>query len=138
MSKADGKCNKCKGKGFVNSPVVHMGFPGGCFRCDMAGTYEAEAAIKARGKKLKATQAIVSEVTGKIFAVRSANPGVRMTREERHWCYEQARFVTQDFADKFGYTKREAWIKLCSGYPNINVDADWETGEIKGWAGRSF
>jgi hypothetical protein len=31
-------CSRCKGKGYLTSQhVVHMGFPGGCFKCDMNG-----------------------------------------------------------------------------------------------------
>lgn len=31
------ECKRCKGTGAVKSPVVHLGFPGLCFRCDGSG-----------------------------------------------------------------------------------------------------
>ena len=31
-------CLRCKGKGFRNTPVVHLGVPGLCFGCDGSGT----------------------------------------------------------------------------------------------------
>lgn len=35
-------CPRCKGNGVINHPRVHLDVPGGCFKCDVTGTYETD------------------------------------------------------------------------------------------------
>lgn len=36
-------CPRCRGKGWISSPVVYAGAPGGCFKCNGAGEVYKDA-----------------------------------------------------------------------------------------------
>lgn len=139
MSKADGKCNKCKGKGLVDAPVLHFGVPGLCYRCDGAGTYEAEAANKAKARQAKAEAAEYQVVMEKVWAVKKAignrhplTQGFEARKVLRDAIGKGQVTSTRQVAAALGVTPREAFDGLCAFYPQAcptkAADGSW------GWA----
>lgn len=133
MTKANGHCNRCSGKGSRVTPVVHLGVPGLCYGCDGDGSYETFARKRAEAKIAKAVAIKQQVPLAKIWEVRLANPEVRsLDREARIWTRWAGVFSTAEFAEAHLMTKAEAWIKLCASYPTVGPAYD-NDGEVTGW-----
>lgn len=133
MTKANGHCNRCSGKGFRDTPVAHLGVPGLCYGCNGDGTYETFARLRAEAKIAKAVVAKQQEPLTKIWEVRLANPQVKgLDREARIWARWAGVFSTEEFAAAHLMTKADAWIALCVSYPKVGPAYD-AAGEVLGW-----
>lgn len=115
MSKANGKCNRCQGTGFRDTPVAHMGIPGLCYGCNGAGTYEAFAAVQAAAAKAKKEADAFNAAYAMVNEIAEANGGFdHVNREIRGVIRAMVSpFTTQDYAKARGIDTKAAWIELC-------------------------
>lgn len=130
-------CQRCAGKGFRQTPVVHNGVPGLCYGCDGDGTRATQLAKRAAEKARAALDQLYVEAQARTNAVREANGGcAHPHRERRKAAYDRfgnaVVFTTEEYAAHFGIAKADAWVELCrwaSVYPRVNR----ETKEVDGW-----
>lgn len=141
MTKANGKCNRCSGRGFRDCAQAHLGVPGLCFDCNGSGRYEDQAATKAAARASKIAEAklraITQPVYDKIWEVRRNAKDFgypHASRDQRVWFRQAGTFSTQDFADAWGLAKVDAWRLLCCSYPDVGIVVDHEAGKVVGWA----
>jgi len=115
MTKANGKCNRCNGKGSRNTPVAHMGIPGLCFGCDGAGTYEAFAANQEKARKAKKINDAFFVAYTMTNDVAEKNGGwIVLDRETRAVLRSMvAPFSSADYAKARGIDCKAAFIELC-------------------------
>jgi hypothetical protein len=132
MSKANGKCNRCQGSGFRDTPVAHLGVPGLCYGCNGDGSYKTFAANVAATKARKIATAKETAALGKVWATRETNRRDRMSRELRVWARSSGTFTTKDFAEAHGMECKEAWIVLCCSYPAVGPAFN-DQSEAIGW-----
>lgn len=115
MSKADGKCNRCKGTGFRDTPVFHLGVPGLCYGCDGAGTYEAYVAKKAATKLAKIQNDAFDAAYRFVNDIAEKNGGrLTLDREGRRLVRSMTSpFTSHDYAVMRGIDDKAAFIELC-------------------------
>lgn len=115
MTKANGNCNRCSGKGFRNTPVIHMGIPGLCYGCNGVGTYEAFAAVQKEARKAKAINDAFSAAYTMTNEVAEKNGGwLHHDREARAIVRSMvAPFSSADYAKVRGIDVKAAFIELC-------------------------
>ncbi|QSY98623.1 hypothetical protein J2J97_32485 (plasmid) [Rhizobium bangladeshense] len=115
MTKANGKCNRCAGKGLRDTPVVHLGIPGLCYGCDGVGTYEAMMVVKERGAKIKAEADAYLAAAATVDKVKAENGGqIHLPRDRRVAMRSlKVPFKTADYAQAVGLSVKDAWIELC-------------------------
>lgn len=118
MTKLNGKCNRCQGRGFRDTPVAHLGIPGLCYGCDGDGTYTtfARKNVEARIQKKK-TDAFF-EAYNMVEKVKLENGGqITLERDKRQLLRKLGSsgkvFSTKDYAEVTGLSMKEAWIELC-------------------------
>lgn len=115
MTKANGKCNRCSGKGFRDTPVMHMGVPGLCYGCNGVGTYEAFAAVQEAARKAKAINDAFDAAYAMTNDVAAKNGGrLELDREGRRTVRAMvAPFSSADYAKARGIDVKDAFIELC-------------------------
>lgn len=115
MTKANGKCNRCKGTGFRDTPVAHMGIPGLCYGCNGVGTYEAFAAVQEAARKAKAFNDAFNAAYMMTNEVAEKNGGrLDLDREGRALFRSmEAPFTSADYAKARGIDVKAAFIELC-------------------------
>lgn len=115
MTKANGKCNRCKGTGFRDTPVAHMGIPGLCYGCNGAGTYEAFAAVQEAARKAKAYNDAFDAAYKMVNEVAERNGGFNhIDRDNRAIVRGMvAPFTSADYAKVRGIDVKAAFIELC-------------------------
>lgn len=115
MTKANGKCNRCNGKGFRDTPVAHLGIPGLCYGCDGAGTYEAFAGVQEAARKAKAINDAFSAAYTMTNEVAEKNGGfIHQDRELRKVVRSMTSpFSSADYAKVRGIDVKAAFIELC-------------------------
>jgi len=141
MSKLDGKCNRCSGRGFRDCAQAHLNVPGLCFDCNGSGVYADQAKSRAdrRAHKLAEARrrAVTQPVYDKIELVRrdAKNLGYpTASREQRIWFRSAGVFGTQAFADAFGLSLRDAWNLLCCSFPKVGLFYDEAANKVVGWS----
>lgn len=141
MSKLDGKCNRCSGRGIRDCAQAHLGVPGLCFDCNGSGSYADQAKERAARRAHKAIEARRRAATqpayDKIWVVRNNAEALgfpRASREQRTWFRSAGVFSTQAFADAFGLDLRDAWNVLCCSYPKIGLFYDETANKVAGWS----
>jgi hypothetical protein len=136
MTKANGNCNRCSGRGMRDTPVVHLGVPGLCYGCDGDGTYATYAKKVADGKKQKALMLAQQVVMAKVWEGRLEAEALGMkndrSKETWAWIKEHRGFSTKEFAEAKGLSCKEAWLTLCLKYPSVGPVWD-EAGAATGW-----
>lgn len=115
MTKANGKCNRCQGKGFRDTPVAHLGIPGLCYGCDGVGTYEAFAAIQEAARKAKKINDAFYVAYTMTNEIAEKNGGsLQLDRETRAIFRSMVSpFTSADYAKARGIDDRAAFIELC-------------------------
>lgn len=115
MIKANGKCNRCNGKGTRDTPVLHLGVPGLCYGCNGAGTYEAFAAVRAAAKAAKAVNDAFNAAYIMTNEVAEKNGGVlNLDRDARALLRSMvAPFTSEQYAAVRGIGVKAAFIELC-------------------------
>lgn len=127
-------CSRCQGKGFRDTPVVHMGMPGTCYGCDGDGSRATELANKQKAKIAKQVAAQYHDVEVVIWDVARANGDVRCPpRDRRRSVRPGETFTTEEYAQRNGLSKQEAWVELCrwrgGASPVLNA-----AGQPVGWS----
>lgn len=140
------KCTRCRGKGLIDTPVLHLGVPGLCYACDGKGTRAAQAANRERDRKIKAHHEACLKVYDACWKIREefGELDYRMSRSMRDAMWSVAKslppsdeypvFTTDEFAEMFGLTRREAFNTLCQMIPAVSTKVDAETLQPVGWA----
>lgn len=115
MTKANGKCNRCNGKGFRDTPVSHLGIPGLCYGCDGAGTYEAFAKVQEAAHKAKKINDAFMVAYSMTNDVAEANGGSLHLDKEARAVFRAmvSPFSSADYAKARGIANKEAFIELC-------------------------
>jgi hypothetical protein len=138
MSKANGKCNRCNGRGFRDTPVLHMGVPGLCYGCNGAGTYEAFAAVQEAARKAKAINDAFSAAYAKTNEVAENNGGrLNLDRDGRRLVQSMiAPFSSADYAKARGIDTKTAFIELCRIGRHLVCPVVGEDLKIIGWTNK--
>lgn len=110
MSKEDGNCTRCKGRGVVDSPVVYMGIPGGCFGCGCTGSYADQQERIRKGLKEKADRDLWAKVAPPIIA-RAKRIRDSQTRDAIRALYVGV-FKTANIAKSLGLDEKEVFGQL--------------------------
>lgn len=115
MTKANGKCNRCNGRGFRDTPVMHMGIPGLCYGCNGVGTYEAFAAIQAEARKAKLFNDAFYVAYAMTNDIAEKNGGMlHLDRDCRAILRAMVSpFTSADYAKARGIDCKAAFIELC-------------------------
>lgn len=135
MSKADGNCNRCRGTGFRDTPVAHLGVPGLCFACDGVGTYEAMAIKNEASRKAKKIDKAFLEAYQMVNGIAEKNGGFKTLPRDRRKVLRSlvSPFSTQQYAEAVGITAREAWIELCCTSRGVVCPSIGEDLKASGW-----
>lgn len=135
MSKANGKCNRCSGKGMRDTPVVHMGVPGLCYGCNGAGTYEAFAAVQEAARQAKAVNDAFNVAYAMTNEVAEKNGGrLNLDREGRRVVGAMvAPFSSADYAKVRGIDTKAAFIELCRIGRHLVCPVVGDDLKIVGW-----
>lgn len=133
-------CTRCSGRGFRDTPVAHLNVPGLCFDCNGDGTRETQLISHASRKESRRLERLRAAKCGpieqKIWDTRNSNRVAHDLHYQRlSVLKELGKFTTQDYADRLGISKSEAWVELCCNarvYVNWSKDYDaigWTIGE---------
>jgi hypothetical protein len=129
-------CTRCSGSGFRDTPRAHLNIPGLCFDCHGDGTRATQLKTQADRKESirreKLRQQRCAPIEQKVWNTRNTNRVAHDLHIVR-WpiVKEMGQFTTQEYADKCGITKTQAWIELCC---NNKVYVNWSQDfEPVGW-----